>query len=233
MIADTFIKRPVTAIVASLVLLIIGTISIIVLPINQYPNITPPIVQVTGQYTGADALTVEQTVATPIEEQVNGTPDMEYMQSSSTANGVMTINATFNVGTNIDIATLDVQNRVSIATPLLPPVVSRLGLTVRKRNPSILMLVAIYAPNGSHNVTYTDNYTNIIVKDALLRVPGVGDINTRADNFSIRVWMNPDKMAAYSLTPQDVINALNEQNVEVAAGSAGVPPQEKSRKLMN
>ncbi len=229
MIANTFIKRPVTAIVISLVLLIIGTICIIILPINQYPNITPPIVQVTAQYTGADALTVEQTVATPIEEQVNGTPDMEYMQSNSTSNGVMTINATFNVGSNIDIATLDVQNRVAIASPLLPPVVTQQGITVRKRNPSILMLVAIYSPKGTHNITYLDNYTNIIIKDALLRVPGVGDIFTRADNFSMRVWLNPDKMAAYLLTPQDVINALNEQNVQVAAGSVGVPPQQQSQ----
>jgi hydrophobic/amphiphilic exporter-1 (mainly G- bacteria), HAE1 family len=229
MIANTFIKRPVTAIVISLVLLIIGTISIIILPINQYPNITPPLVQVTAQFTGADALTVEQTVATPIEEQVNGTPDMEYMQSNSTSNGVMTINATFNVGSNIDIATLDVQNRVGIASPLLPPVVTQQGITVRKRNPSILMLVAMYSPKGTHNVPYVDNYTNIIIKDALLRVPGVGDVFTRADNFSMRVWMNPDKMAAYSLTPQDIINALNEQNVEVAAGSVGVPPQQKSQ----
>src|SRR6202034_3520815 len=139
MIADTFIRRPVTAIVVSLVLAIIGTICILNLPVNQYPDITPPVVQVSGQYTGADAQTVEQTVATPIEEQVNGTPGMEYMQSNSTNNGLMQINVTFKVGTDIDIAALDVQNRVSIATPLLPAVASRLGLTVRALNPSMLM----------------------------------------------------------------------------------------------
>ncbi|MDB5015716.1 MAG: bepE 6 [Mucilaginibacter sp.] len=225
MIANTFIKRPVTAIVISIVLVITGTVSILLLPIDQYPDITPPIVQVNGQFTGADAQTVEQTVATPIEEQVNGTPGMEYMQSNSTNNGLMTLNVTFKIGTNIDVAALDVQNRVSIATPLLPAVVSRLGLTVRAVNPSMLMMVAIYAPKDSHNITFLDNYTNIFIQDALLRVPGVGSINRFTDDFSMRIWMNPEKMAAYSLTPSDVIAALNAQNVQVAAGTAGVPPQ--------
>jgi HAE1 family hydrophobic/amphiphilic exporter-1 len=229
MIANTFIKRPIMAIVISIVLVITGTVCILVLPIDQYPDITPPVVQVNGQFTGADAQTVEQTVATPIEQQVNGTPGMEYMQSNSTNNGLMQLNVTFNIGTNIDIAALDVQNRVSIATPLLPAVVSRLGLTVRAVNPSMLMMVAIYAPKGSHNITFLDNYTNIFIQDALLRVPGVGSINRFTDNFSMRIWMNPDKMAAYSLTPSDVIAALNAQNVQVAAGTAGVPPQSSSQ----
>jgi len=229
MIADTFIRRPVTAIVVSLVLALIGAICILSLPVNQYPDITPPVVQVTAQYIGADATTVEQTVVTPIEEQINGAHGMEYMQSNSANNGLMTINTTFKVGTNIDIATLDVQNRVSIATPLLPAAVSRLGLPVRALNPSALMLVALYSPNGTHNITFLDNYTNIFIMDALLRVPGVGAITTGADNFSMRIWLNPDKMAAFSLTPTDVINALNEQNLQVAAGSAGVPPQQKTQ----
>src|SRR5258708_2083519 len=229
MLANTFIKRPVTAIVISIVLVLTGSICIFVLPIDQYPDITPPIVQVTGQFTGADAQTVEQTVATPIEQQVNGTPGMEYMQSNSTNNGLMQINVTFNIGTNIDVAALDVQNRVSIATPLLPAVASRLGITVRAVNPSMLMMVAIYAPKGTHNITFLDNYANIFVQDALLRVPGVGTITRFTDDFSMRVWMNPQKMAAYSLPPKDVINALNAQNVHVAAGSAGVPPQNKTQ----
>jgi len=229
MIANTFIKRPVTAIVISIVLVITGIVSILVLPIDQYPDITPPVVQVNGQFTGADAQTVEQTVATPIEEQVNGTPGMEYMQSNSTNNGLMQMNVTFKIGTDIDVAALDVQNRVSIATPLLPAVVSRLGLTVRAVNPSMLMMVAIYAPKSTHNITFLDNYTNIFIQDALLRVPGVGSINRFTDDFSMRIWMNPDKMASYSLTPTDVINALNAQNVQVAAGTAGVPPQSSSQ----
>lgn len=229
MIANTFIKRPVTAIVISVVLALTGAICILNLPIDQYPDITPPVVQVNGQFTGADAQTVEQTVATPIEQQVNGTPGMEYMQSNNTNNGLMTMNVTFKIGTDIDVATLDVQNRVSIATPLLPAVASRLGLTVRAVNPSMLMMVAIYSPSGTHDITFLDNYTNIFVQDALLRVAGVGSINRFTDDFSMRIWMNPDKMAAYSLTPQDVINALNAQNIQVAAGSAGAPPQEKTQ----
>ncbi|HVW15943.1 MAG TPA: efflux RND transporter permease subunit [Mucilaginibacter sp.] len=225
MIANTFIKRPVTAIVISIVLVITGTVSILLLPIDQYPDITPPVVQVNGQFIGADAQTVEQTMATPIEEQVNGSPGMEYMQSNSTNNGSMQLNVTFKIGTNIDVAALDVQNRVSIATPLLPAAASRLGLTVRAVNPSMLMMVAIYSPHDTHNITFLDNYTNIFIQDALLRVPGVGTISRFTDDFSMRIWMNPQKMAAYSLEPQDIINALNAQNVQVAAGTAGVPPQ--------
>src|ERR1700712_3693003 len=225
MIANTFIKRPVTAIVISIVLVITGTVCILLLPIDQYPDITPPVVQVNGQFIGADAQTVEQTVATPIEEQVNGTPGMEYMQSNSTNNGAMQLNVTFKIGTNIDVAALDVQNRVSIATPLLPSAASRLGLTVRAVNPSMLMMVAIYAPKDTHNITFLDNYTNIFVQDALLRVPGVGTISRFTDDFSMRVWMNPQKMAAHSIVPQDIMTALTAQNVQVAAGTAVVPPQ--------
>ncbi len=229
MIANTFIKRPVTAIVISVVLMISGVICIDNLAVDQYPNISPPGVSISGQYTGADAETVEQTVATPVEEQVNGTPGMEYMQSTSTNSGSVGISVTFNIGTNVHIAALNVQNRVGIATPLLPSVVSRLGLTVRAKNPSMLMMVAIYSPNQSHNITFVDNYANVFIEDALLRVPGVGDITARTDQFSMRIWMDPDKMAALSLTPTDVIAALNAQNVQVAAGSAGEPPQQSSQ----
>src|SRR5271156_983621 len=177
MIANTFIKRPVTAIVISLVLIISGVISMSTLAVDQYPDISPPTVSINGSYTGADAQTVEQTVAIPIEEQVNGTPGMEYMQSTNTNSGGMSIRVTFNIGTNVHISALNVQNRVGIASPLLPAVVSKLGLTVRARNPSMLMMIAIYAPKGTHNITFLDNYTNIFIQDALLRVPGVGSIN--------------------------------------------------------
>jgi hydrophobe/amphiphile efflux-1 (HAE1) family protein len=225
MIADVFIKRPVTAIVISLVIVIVGILAIMSLPIGQYPDITPPTVQVTGNYTGADALTVEQTVATPVEVQVNGTPGMTYLQSNSTGNGAMSMTVNFEVGTDINIAALDVQNRVSIAQPTLPQEVQRLGLTVRKRNPSILMLVAMYSPKGSHDVTYIDNYTNVFIRDALLRTKGVGDVFTRADDFSMRIWLKPDKLASYGMTAADVTGALQEQNVQVAAGTVGAPPQ--------
>src|ERR1700733_4687344 len=229
MIADTFIRRPVTAIVISIVIVVVGILAITSLPIGQYPEITPPTVQITATYNGADAVTVEQTVATPIEVQVNGTPGMTYLQSNSTSNGQMTMTANFEVGTDINIAALDVQTRVGIATPAIPQDVQRLGIIVRKRNPSILMLVAMFAPKGTHDVTFMDNYTNIFVKDALSRTKGVGDVFTRADDFSMRIWLKPDKLAAFGMTANDVVAALNEQNAQVAAGVVGVPPQPKAQ----
>jgi HAE1 family hydrophobic/amphiphilic exporter-1 len=229
MIANTFLNRPVTAIVISLIIVIVGAIAIYSLPVSQYPDITPPTVQISGIFNGADAQTVEQTVTTPIESQVNGTPGMAYMVGNSTNDGRTTINVTLNVGTNPDIAALDIQNRVGIATPQLPDDVKRLGLTTRKRNPSILLLVAIYSPGGSHGVPFLDNYTNIFVRDALLRVNGVGDVFTRADDFSMRIWLEPDKMAQLGLTTSDVVNALAEQNLQIAAGSVGAPPQRSTQ----
>lgn len=226
MIANTFIRRPVTAIVISIVLVMVGLLAMMTLPIGQYPEISPPTVQVTGTYTGADAQTVEQTVATPVEVQVNGTPGMTYLQSNSTSNGAMSMTVNFEVGTNINIAALDVQNRVGIAQPTLPQEVQRLGLTVRKRNPSILMLVAMYSPKGTHDITFVDNYTNVYVKDALLRAKGVGDIFTRADDFSMRIWLKPDKLAAMGVTAEDIRAALQEQNAQITAGSIGAPPQQ-------
>lgn len=229
MIADTFIKRPVTAIVASIVIMAVGILAITNLPVSQYPDITPPQVQITASFTGADAQTVEQTVTTPIETQVNGSPGMTYLQSNSTSDGRTTINAYFDLKTDPNIATLDVQNRVSIASPRLPNEVKNLGVTVRKRNPSILMLVAIYSPKGTHNVSFVDNYTNIYIRDALLRVPGVGDIFSRADDFSMRIWLQPDKLGQLGLSVNDVTSALQQQNIQIAAGSVGVPPQNNTQ----
>src|SRR3984957_17830482 len=229
MIANTFIKRPVTAIVISLVLMISGVICIFNLAVDQYPNITPPSVGVNASYTGADAQTVEQTTAIPIEEQVNGAPGMEYMQSTSSNSGSMSLRVTFNIGTNPQIAALNVQNRVGIAAPLLPAVVSKLGATVRASNPDQLMLVAIYSPKKTHNITFLDNYTNTFIEDAILRVPGVGYVQARTDQFAMRIWLDPKKMASYNITPTDVSSALNAQNAYVAAGAAGAPPQLSSQ----
>jgi HAE1 family hydrophobic/amphiphilic exporter-1 len=229
MIANTFIKRPVTAIVISIVLMISGLICLFNLAVDQYPNISPPSVSVNGSYTGADAQTVEQTVATPIEEQVNGTPGMEYMTSTNTNSGGMSIRVTFKIGTNVHIAALNVQNRVGIASPLLPSVVSKLGLTVRASNPDQLMMIGIYSPKHTHNITFLDNYTNTFIQDAILRVPGVGDVTARTDNFSMRIWLNPNKMASYNLTPSDVTSSLSSQNMYVAAGAVGAPPQSSSQ----
>ena len=214
MIADTFIERPVTAIVISIVIVLVGLLALSSLPISQYPDISPPVVSVTASYTGADAQTVEQTVATPIEIQVNGVPGMDYIQTSNTSSGAMNMSVNFKIGTNVDIAALDVENRAAIASPALPQEVSRLGVVVRKRSPSILLLVALYSPKGTHSIPFLDNYTNIYLRDALLRVPGVGDVISRADDFSMRVWLKPDKLAQYGLTAGDVSNALQEQNVQ-------------------
>ncbi|MGZ3850157.1 MAG: efflux RND transporter permease subunit, partial [Flavisolibacter sp.] len=221
MIAETFIKRPVTAIVISIVIVLVGIIAMVTLPVAQYPDITPPTVSISGNFTGADAETVEQTTTTAIETQVNGSPGMSYIASNSTSSGQSSITATFNVGTDVNIATLDVQNRVSVAQPTLPDAVKRLGLTVRKRNPSVMVALAFYSPNGTHDARFIGNFTNIYMRDALQRVPGVGDIVTRAADFSMRIWLNPEKLAALSLTPADITASLTEQNLQVAAGTVG------------
>ncbi len=227
MIADVFIKRPVTSIVISVVIVLVGLIAMSTLPISQYPDITPPTVSITGTYTGADAQTVEQTTTTAIETQVNGTPGMAYMSSNSTGSGQSSITVTFDIGTDINISTLDVQNRASIAEPTLPELVRRLGLIVRKRNPSIFMALALYSPNETHDATFIGNYANIYMKDALLRVKGVGDITSLGDDFGMRIWLNPEKLAALSLTPAEVNAALAEQNLQIAAGTIGGNPQPK------
>ena len=229
MFAEIFINRPITAIVASIIIVAMGVLALLTLPVSQYPDITPPVVQVSSSYTGADAQTVEQTVATPIETQVNGTPGMSYVQTNATNDGRMSMNVTFDVGTDVNIAALDVQNRVGIAAPQLPEEVTRLGVTVRKRNPSLFMLVAIFSPKGTHNVSFLDNYANIYIRDALLRVKGVGDIFSRADDFSMRIWLKPDRLAQLGMTAEDVTAALQEQNLQVAGGSVGGPPQPSSQ----
>lgn len=225
MIADVFIKRPVTAIVSSVVLVLVGLIALTTLPVAQYPDVTPPTVTVSGNFTGADAQTVEQTTTTPIETQINGVPGMTYMSSNSTSSGQSSINVVFDVGTDVNIAALDVQNRVSVAEPTLPDAVKRLGLTVRKRQPSIMIALALYSPNGTHDAQFIGNYANIYLKDALQRVKGVGDIVSRADDFGMRIWLNPEKLANLRMTPSDISAALAEQNLQIAAGTVGGTPQ--------
>ena len=226
--SNIFLRRPVTAIVISIVIVMVGTLAIVNMPISQYPNITPPTVQITSNFTGADAQTVEQTTTTPIETQVNGVPGIQYIQSNSANNGQSSITATLNIDADPNIVALDIQNRVGIALPTLPSQVQRLGVTTLKRNPSILMLVALYSPKGSHSIPFMDNYASIYVRDQLLRVPGVGDVISRADNFSMRIWLQPDKLAQLGLTYADVQSAINEQNLQIAAGSVGAPPQNSS-----
>src|SRR6476620_3530463 len=225
MIADTFIRRPVTAIVISIVIVLVGLISLLNLPVAQYPEISPPTVNIAGNYIGADAQTVEQTTTTAIETQVNGTPGMTYMTSNSTSSGQSGITVNFEVGTDINIATLDVQNRVSVAEPTLPDQVKRLGLTVRKRNPSIMVALAFYSPKGTHDAKFIGNFVNLYVKDQVTRVKGVGDVFSRADDFGMRIWLNPEKLAALGLTPGEVNAALQEQNLQIAGGTVGGNPQ--------
>ncbi len=225
MIANIFIRRPNTAIVISLIIIISGIVSITSLPVGQYPDITPPVVSVSANYTGASAEIVEQTVATPIESQVNGVPGMSYISTNSTNTGTMGMSVTFKIGTDINIAALDVENRVNAALPNIPDEVKALGTIVRKRTPSILMVIGIYSPNKTHGIQFVDNYTNIYIREALLRVPGVGDVFARADPFGMRLWLNPGKLASLKMSPSDVIQAVREQNVQVAAGTIGSPPQ--------
>lgn len=229
MIAEQFIKRPVASIVASIVIVLVGLVAMVQLPISQYPDITPPTVSINGLYVGADAETVDQTTTSAIEAQVNGTPGMSFMSSNSTSNGLSQVNVTFDIGTNIDIATLDVQNRVSVAEPSLPESVKRLGLTVRKRNPSIFMVIGLYSPKGTHDPTFLGNYANIHLKDALLRVKGVGDVTSYGADFAMRVWLNPDKLASMGITPAEVNAALAEQNLQIGAGVIGGTPQPKDQ----
>ncbi len=225
MISKFFINRPIFSMVIAVVLILVGLISLYTLPVSQYPNITPPVVSVSANFTGADAKTVEETVTTPVEVEVNGTPGMDYITTYSTSSGNMSMNITFDIDTDIDIAALDVQNRVSTAEPQLPQEVARLGVVTRKRSSSLFMVVGVYSPDGTHNTSFLDNYAKIFVRDRLLRVEGVGDLFARAEDFSMRVWINPDRLAQYGLTTTDVISALQEQNVQVSAGTVGVPPQ--------
>ncbi len=211
--------------VISILILVIGAISITTLPVTQYPSIAPPTVTVSANYTGADAQTVEQTVTTPIETQINGTPGMIYMQSNSTADGSSQITVTFEVGTDIDIATLDVQNRVGIAEPALPETVRRLGVTTRKANTDVLMMVALVSPDGSRDQKYLANYVNLYVRDALMRVTGVGDVMAFGQPFSMRVWLDAAKLANLGLTPADVNAAIQEQNIRLPGGRVGGRPQ--------
>ncbi len=229
MISEVFIRRPVTAIVISILIVLIGAIVITSLPISQYPNISPPTVTVSGTYTGADAETVEKTVTTPIESQINGTPGMIYMSSNSTSDGRSAITVTFEVGTDIDIATLDVQNRVGIAEPALPEAVRRLGVTTRKANTDILMVLGLYSPNGTYDQKFMSNYVNLYIRDAILRVPGVGDVQAFGQPFSMRVWLDANKLAQLGLTPADISTAISEQNVRIPGGSVGGPPQQSSQ----
>ena len=220
-----FINRPVFALVISIVIIILGAISIPTLPIESMPDITPPTVEVKATYPGADAAVVEETVATPIEQKVNGVEDMIYMSSSSTSAGTMTLTVSFEIGTDVDMAAVLVQNRVNEATPLLPEEVVRQGVTVKKKSTNLLLMVNLISPDGRFDDIYLSNYSTTRVKDVLARVAGVGEVNSMGSkDFGMRIWLNPDQLKSRNLTTEEVLAALREQNVQVAAGKIGQPP---------
>jgi hydrophobe/amphiphile efflux-1 (HAE1) family protein len=224
-ISHFFIDRPIFAAVVSIVFVILGGVSFSRLPVAQYPEIAPPIINVSGQYPGASADVVASTVVTPMEEQINGVENMLYMSSNSTADGRFSIQVTFELGTNLDIAQVQVQNRVAIAQPRLPTDVRNIGVTVTKSSPDLMMVVHLYSPDKSRDSLFISNYATLEVTDPLTRVDGVGSITVFGSrDYSMRVWLDPDRLQSLGLTASDVTNALQAQNIQVASGVLDQPP---------
>lgn len=220
-----FIERPIFAAVISVLLTIAGLIAQRALPVSEYPDIAPPTVMITATYPGASAEVIAQTVASPIEQEVNGVDDMLYIVSQSTGDGLLTINVVFKTGVNIDLAQVLVQNRVAIATPRLPEEVQRFGVVVKKASPDLMMVVHLRSPDGSRSQQYISNYATLYVRDELARLEGVGDVRVfGARDYSMRVWLDPDKVAARGMTAGEVVAALRAANLQVAAGAINQPP---------
>jgi HAE1 family hydrophobic/amphiphilic exporter-1 len=225
-LARFFIDRPVFAAVLSIAITLVGAIAALRLPIAEYPEIAPPTVQVTATYPGASAETVAQTVAGPMEQEINGVDGMLYLSSQSTGDGRVAISVVFRQGTNIDQAQVLVQNRVAVAEPRLPEEVRRLGITVRKASPDLLMVVHLTSPDGSRSPDYVSNYATLTIKDRLARLDGVGDAQMfGARDYAMRVWLDPDRLAARGLAPGEVVEALRRANAQVAAGAIGQAPR--------
>ena len=225
MFSRFFINRPIFACVISIVIMLIGGITIVLLPVEQTPDITPPTVSVSTTYPGASAAVVAETVAIPIEEQVNGVEDMIYLSSKCGNDGKYDLTVTFEVGTDIDMATVLVQNRVAIAQPKLPEEVKREGVKTEKRSTSMVLMVNLISPEGRYDEIYLSNYISTNIKDVLARVPGVGKVDVMgAKDYGMRIWLDPNKLKARGLTTNDVVDAIREQNVQVAAGQIGAPP---------
>ena len=220
-----FIDRPRFATVLGIFVTLFGLGALTILPVAQYPEIVPPTVKVTASYPGASAETVASTVATPLEQEINGVENMLYMSSQSTGDGNLTITVTFRIGTDLNVAQMLTQNRVQDALSRLPEDVQRLGVQVRKATPSILMAVHLYSPDESRDTLYLSNYATLHVKDVLARLQGVGDVQFQgARQYAMRIWLDPDKVAAYNLSANEVLSALRAQNLQVSAGILNQPP---------
>ena len=220
-----FIDHPIFATVVSLFITILGSVAYVTLPVSQYPEVAPPTIQITATYPGASAEVVSDTVATPLEQQINGVENMLYMTSQATGDGHLTLTVTFKLGTNLDTAQVLTQNRVAIAQPRLPDAVQRLGVVVKKASPDLMMVIALSSPDGSRDQLYISNYATLQVKDVLARVDGVGDVGVfGARDYAMRIWLDPERVAARNLTAGEVVAALRAQNVQVSAGLLNQPP---------
>ncbi len=232
--ANFFIRRPIVAIVIAILTVMLGLVTIRGLSIEQYPFLAPPNIRVTATYPGASAEAVEQSVATPIEQEVNGVDRLIYMKSSNTSDGRMLLDVNFEVGTDQDIANVLTQNRVSAAQARLPVEVTQQGVTVKKQSPSILMLISIYSPTDSYDANFLINYAGINLRDQLLRIPGIAQVDLfGGTDYGMRIWFRPDRLAKLGLTPADVINAIKEQNLQAPTGKVGAAPTPKDQQFTN
>src|SRR5437588_3525699 len=225
-----FINRPIFASVLSIVIVLAGSIALFTLPVAQYPEIAPPTVEVSAYYPGANAQVVADTVAAPIEQQVNGVEGMMYVSSQCTNDGTYTLTVTFQNGSDLNISQVLVQNRVSLAEPILPDLVKRRGISVKKKSPNVLMIVNLFATDNNRTNLELSNYATIQIRDELSRLPGVGDVTYLGQrDYSMRLWLDPMKMAARNLTASDAVRTIESQNTQVAAGQIGQPPVRKGQ----
>src|SRR4029453_5640614 len=232
--ADFFIRRPIVAIVIAIMTVLMGLFSLKGLSIEQYPFLAPPTIRVTANYPGASAVAVEQSGAPPIEHEVNGVEKMIYMKSSNTSDGRMQLDVNFTVGVNQDTANVLTQNRVSIAQARLPQEVIAQGVTVKKVSPSILMVISLYSPNGTYDANFLINYCGINLRDQLLRIPGIAQVDLfGGTDYGMRIWVTAARMATLGLAPPDVISAIKEQNLQAPAGKVGAAPTPKDQLFTN